>query len=415
MDRFIAKDRKELLLLETYTAMCAFYDNNTGFIDLTMSCIYDIFCLGKASISNVVNEKLVEDVTINGYAKRFKPLYEIEDCPRFMIDNRLSRFDRKTLFAIYTYKRYNMDSCQEFDMDEMIKLKSMFEVSIQSIMKTNVIINELEGISLIAFITKNSYQTKHSLSKMDGYKLDEHGYKYVNPKEVSRIVLYKKISNFKIKCKYCGDENPSHFSGSSIDVCDSCSNKMAALKDDMDRSSMYAIAKKLIARSSLSWRKGLVPNEYNIDVDYIVELIKKQNFRCAYTGIKLMISKDYRFSPTLDRVDSSRGYIKGNVVVVCNFSNVAKSFMEMDDFIVFIEKLYNKLVLKNECTDNIKYKKDEGYYSLKEYKKRSLKITRAEKTKIDSKIILNEVSKEIEIERKTIDMYGDVEEMSLFT
>lgn len=47
---------------------------------------------------------------------------------------------------------------------------------------------------------------------------------------------------------------------------------------------------------------------------------------CYYTGIKFN-SKDILLSPTLDRIDSTKGYVRGNVVLCTNWANQFKSLI----------------------------------------------------------------------------------------
>lgn len=58
--------------------------------------------------------------------------------------------------------------------------------------------------------------------------------------------------------------------------------------------------------------------EIGVDVDYIKNLLEAQNQKCAYTGIPMELPdhkgcKDKRMCASLDRIDSTKGYIEGNV------------------------------------------------------------------------------------------------------
>lgn len=70
--------------------------------------------------------------------------------------------------------------------------------------------------------------------------------------------------------------------------------------------------------------------EIDIDLEYLKQLWESQNGICPYTGIKLKLPtyKDYDFyfdCASLDRIDSSKGYIKGNVQFVALPINLMKS------------------------------------------------------------------------------------------
>lgn len=71
--------------------------------------------------------------------------------------------------------------------------------------------------------------------------------------------------------------------------------------------------------------------ENDITVEWAVELYDNQNGKCALTGLPLDTGpvraesgRDRRpFRPSLDRIDSSRGYTKDNVRLVCSCVNYA--------------------------------------------------------------------------------------------
>jgi len=66
-------------------------------------------------------------------------------------------------------------------------------------------------------------------------------------------------------------------------------------------------------------RKNL---SFNITSEYIKSIWPEDN-KCPALGIELKrgVGKSIDSSPTLDRIDNSKGYIKGNVQIVCNLAN----------------------------------------------------------------------------------------------
>jgi hypothetical protein len=73
--------------------------------------------------------------------------------------------------------------------------------------------------------------------------------------------------------------------------------------------------------------------------EYIIELYKKQNGRCALTGIKLTLaqnSKEWKSrvqTASLDRIDPSKGYIEGNLQWTHKKVNQLKSNFSQEEFI----------------------------------------------------------------------------------
>jgi len=71
-----------------------------------------------------------------------------------------------------------------------------------------------------------------------------------------------------------------------------------------------------------------------IEIDYAWELYEKQNGKCALTGLDIPFPnkvEDGDF-PSLDRIDSNMGYIKGNVQWVHKHINVMKWNHEQEYF-----------------------------------------------------------------------------------
>lgn len=54
---------------------------------------------------------------------------------------------------------------------------------------------------------------------------------------------------------------------------------------------------------------------YNLDLPYLLDLYYKQQGLCAYSDMPLQMAGDWRMS--LERVDTTKGYIKGNVLLIC--------------------------------------------------------------------------------------------------
>lgn len=74
--------------------------------------------------------------------------------------------------------------------------------------------------------------------------------------------------------------------------------------------------------------------EVDIDLEYLKELWEKQGGICPYTGLRLILPHDNNVHDidlphraSLDRIDSSKGYIKGNVQYISTPINYMKSTM----------------------------------------------------------------------------------------
>jgi hypothetical protein len=81
--------------------------------------------------------------------------------------------------------------------------------------------------------------------------------------------------------------------------------------------------------------------EFDIDTNYILELYEQQNHRCYWFGIELEPSNVNRYpaKPSLDRLDSNKGYIKDNVVISCMAANIGRNSCAADIFQSFCNLL----------------------------------------------------------------------------
>lgn len=77
--------------------------------------------------------------------------------------------------------------------------------------------------------------------------------------------------------------------------------------------------------------------EFNLTKEYLDELYKKQLGLCAITGDKL---PDINES-SLDRIDSNKGYIEGNVQWVTVQANKCKHILSMKELYEFCKKVLN--------------------------------------------------------------------------
>jgi len=85
--------------------------------------------------------------------------------------------------------------------------------------------------------------------------------------------------------------------------------------------------------------------EIDIDISYLVELYDKQNGICPYTGCEMSFNINTFDRLSLDRIDSNKGYIKGNVRWCCWIGNNMKQNMtleQMKEWISDIQKTISK-------------------------------------------------------------------------
>lgn len=117
------------------------------------------------------------------------------------------------------------------------------------------------------------------------------------------------------------------------------------LHPQLDEFSPFRVFTKRVHQSDVIAKYG----QSNLDLPFLKNLWEKQRGCCVYTGIKMVLPKsmwEYRKihsikKVSLDRIDSSIGYVRGNVHFVCQGINLAKKNLSNDDMISFIKEIKN--------------------------------------------------------------------------
>lgn len=86
------------------------------------------------------------------------------------------------------------------------------------------------------------------------------------------------------------------------------------------------VARKLIQLSDSAKSRKL---DFNLGLTDVKRLLSRK--RCAYTGMVLTKAepnqKLKRSDRTIDRIDSTKGYVKGNVIAVSHLANQLKNHL----------------------------------------------------------------------------------------
>ncbi len=83
--------------------------------------------------------------------------------------------------------------------------------------------------------------------------------------------------------------------------------------------------------------------EITVSIEYINEVLQKQNFKCALSDISIGFSelnKDHNHTTaSIDRIDSSKGYVFGNIQWVHKDINKLKTNLPQDYFVELCTKV----------------------------------------------------------------------------
>jgi hypothetical protein len=106
----------------------------------------------------------------------------------------------------------------------------------------------------------------------------------------------------------------------------------------------YKEIPKSFYNSIKKWNAASRNIEFDISIEYLWELFLVQERKCIYSGeiLKFGTSRnDTSRTASLDRIDSSKGYIKGNVVWCHKKINVLKMDLKLNDFYDLCKKVNN--------------------------------------------------------------------------
>lgn len=283
-------DKKLELLLR---AICAYETN--GEANFSLKCL-NFFGSENTVRRNIerLENILTEDgkpmlikTNLNGMYSRYK-INKILDCPEFIYE------DFPVQYKIILLSLYDKELPEVLTQSNISKLTGISYNTVKKYFTNTIKEDLLNNTSPIKLSLKGDLE--HS----------EFGIKYVGARKS------------EYKCKYCGILDPDKFYPNNHSTCIRCQNKIRQEKINEN------IAKKLYTNSNHSYNTRHNISGYNLTVDYIQELLNKQNYKCYYTGINLKIGSKLT-NPTLDRIDSNKGYIKGNVVVCTEIANIMKT------------------------------------------------------------------------------------------
>jgi hypothetical protein len=82
---------------------------------------------------------------------------------------------------------------------------------------------------------------------------------------------------------------------------------------------------------------------FDVEIEYFNKLLVEQNFKCKLSGLEISFShskKDnYKATASIDRIDSNKGYIVGNLQWINKNVNLMKNHFNQDYFLEICEKI----------------------------------------------------------------------------
>ncbi len=170
---------------------------------------------------------------------------------------------------------------------------------------------------------------------MNGNSIDISGVRYNNLTAIN-YSHFNKVEFWNFKCELCG----SITSKRKTDVKRGKIKSCGCHKNKGSNNGQWYGYEELNGRTVGHYKKGAKQRniDFDVSIEYLWGVYIQQNKKCPYTNIDLILkpkSSDFRTpeNASLDRIDSSKGYVEGNVQWVYKRVNNMKNDMTHDEFI----------------------------------------------------------------------------------
>lgn len=144
---------------------------------------------------------------------------------------------------------------------------------------------------------------------------------------------------FQYTCSICNEEvrdKAAAFNKKRREktVCGRCSRRQK-LEQRGGHSHNYSGSRNFSGRTYAAWKRGARVRglEWGLTLQNLEDKLQEQGGFCALTGLRMGGSAGGLYRPSLDRIDSEKGYVTGNTQFVCMIVNLMKGRLPEPEFI----------------------------------------------------------------------------------
>lgn len=158
---------------------------------------------------------------------------------------------------------------------------------------------------------------------------------------------HKEYSIWIAECKNCGSikEYPKPELGGTRISCGCIGSSAYTGEKSPEWKGIGKLSKTQYSRIQKNAERRKI--EFNVSIEYLWDICEKQNQKCKYTNQNLTFGKNTRKkssgNASLDRIDSSKGYIEGNVQWVIKDINMMKQKLTDSEFKELCKKVVENL------------------------------------------------------------------------
>ena len=152
---------------------------------------------------------------------------------------------------------------------------------------------------------------------------------------------------YSYKCVECGDafKRTNVVDETGDNRCNLCS-KHKIMREHGGNTVNYTGTKNFAGKTYSAWKASAKKRgyEWNLTKEMVEKKYEEQDGICALSGIIMEPKTKSPYRPSIDRIDSSKGYVNGNFQFICSMVNVMKNKFDEENFIrmCYLIGIYSK-------------------------------------------------------------------------
>lgn len=129
-------------------------------------------------------------------------------------------------------------------------------------------------------------------------------------------------------------------------ACYLCNRKRRNLAKKVERETIDGILKNRLQTAKTKSTKREIYFDKSLTIDYLKDIYNQQEGKCALSGKLLECGKLNNKTLSIDRIDSEKGYEKGNIQLVCWAVNRMKQDIPQEEFFNWCQKIVEKQLVE---------------------------------------------------------------------